>query len=100
MEKTHVYAYLLHYFMLAYFRYHLSDNYVDLLNLYVDLSVIYVYLSNQFIALSRRKVIKSSSLITFFIRCYDFNSQLLVNWMANKTIQFSDQLKKDLTNLN
>ena len=40
--------------MVAYFCYHLSDNYVDLPDLYVDLSVIYVDLSDHYVDLSEK----------------------------------------------
>ena len=38
----------------AYFCYHLSDNYVNLRDLYVDLSVIYVDLSDHYVDLSEK----------------------------------------------
>ena len=40
--------------MVAYWCYHLSDNYLDLSDLYVDLSVIYVDLSDHYVDLSEK----------------------------------------------
>ena len=40
--------------MVAYFCHHLSDNYVDFLDLYVDLSVNYVDLSDHYVELSEK----------------------------------------------
>ena len=42
--------------MVAYFCYHLSDNYVDLSDLYVDFSVIYDDLSDNYVDLSEKKI--------------------------------------------
>ena len=43
-----------YYSMVAYFCYHLSDNYVDLPDLNVDLSVIYVVLPDHNVDLSEK----------------------------------------------
>ena len=41
--------------MVVYFCHHLSDNYVDMLDLYVDLSVMFVDLSDHDVNLSENK---------------------------------------------
>ena len=52
--------------MVAYFCHQLSVNYDNLSNQYVLLSVIYVDLSDHYVHLSGKKIITTSSLISFF----------------------------------
>ena len=51
--------------MVAYFCYHLSDNFVDLSDLYVDLSVIYVELLDHHVDLHVSEKYHNTSLKHF-----------------------------------